>query len=143
MQAQLQNNRSQIEELSSQIKALNHDNQKLHKQLQTATNELQKKVTDSSNEEILRTEITQLTEEVSQLRCLRPALAPSHSQQLQQENSELQKKIGNSLASDIDSIRDSEALRRTADRVLAKLKMGRQSTSGKAIDAFIRELQKG
>lgn len=28
------------------------------------------------------------------------------------------------------------------DRVLAKLKMGKQSTAGKAIDAFIKELHK-
>lgn len=42
----------------------------------------------------------------------------------------------------MNSTRDSEALRRTADRTLTKLKMGRQSTAGKAIDAFIRELQK-
>lgn len=35
----------------------------------------------------------------------------------------------------------AEALRRSADRVLAKLKVGRQSTAGKAIDAFIKELR--
>ncbi|MHC5740153.1 hypothetical protein [Nostoc sp.] len=56
----------------------------------------------------------------------------SHSQQLQQENSELQKQVGNSIQPDIDSIRD---------RILAKLKVGRQSTAGKAIDAFIKELR--
>ncbi|MHC5938987.1 hypothetical protein [Nostoc sp.] len=43
---------------------------------------------------------------------------------------------------DIDSIRDSEALRRTAERTLNKLKVGRQSSAGKAIDAFIRELNR-
>lgn len=124
LQAQLQNNRSQTEELSSQIKALNHDNQKLHKQLRTATEELQKKATDSSNEKILRTKITQLTEELEQLR--------SHSQQLQQENSELHILLGNSVAPDYEA---------TRDRTLAKLKMGKQSAVGKAIDAFIKELR--
>ncbi|MEH2214663.1 hypothetical protein [Nostoc sp.] len=31
----------------------------------------------------------------------------------------------------------------TRDRALAKLKMGKQSTAGKAIDAFIKELKHG
>ncbi|HYX16838.1 MAG TPA: hypothetical protein VE944_21305 [Nostoc sp.] len=31
----------------------------------------------------------------------------------------------------------------TRDRALAKLKMGKQSTSGKAIEAFIKELKHG
>ncbi|WDD30126.1 hypothetical protein PQG02_00290 (plasmid) [Nostoc sp. UHCC 0926] len=162
LQAQLQNNRSQIEELSSEIKTLKSDNQKLHKQLQTAKTELQKKVTNSSSEEILRTEISQLKEDVAFFRELSDGLTgqkvewyeslqenpllkaqviqlteevsqlQSHSQQLQQENSELQKQVGNSIQPDIDSIRD---------RILAKLKVGRQSTAGKAIDAFIKELR--
>ncbi|MBN3949939.1 MAG: hypothetical protein HWQ38_27095 [Nostoc sp. NMS7] len=42
---------------------------------------------------------------------------------------------------DYQAIRDSEALRRTADRTLGKLKMGRQSAAGRAIDAFIKELE--
>jgi hypothetical protein len=41
-----------------------------------------------------------------------------------------------------EAMRDSEALRRTADRTLSKLKMGRQSAAGKAIDVFIKELAK-
>ncbi|PHJ56375.1 hypothetical protein VF14_35080 [Nostoc linckia z18] len=54
-------------------------------------------------------------------------------QRLKQENLELQKEVGNSLAPDYSAIRD---------RVLTKLKIGRQSTAGKAIDTFIRQLQK-
>lgn len=52
----------------------------------------------------------------------------------QQLKTELQKPVGNSLAPDIDSIRD---------RTLAKLKVGSQSTAGKAIQAFIKELTRG
>ena len=75
-------------------------------------------------------------------------------EQLQIAREELQKRVSNSLAQspvplstsvdtpvDMNSTRDSEALRRSADRVLAKLKVGRQSTAGKAIDAFIKELR--
>ena len=52
-------------------------------------------------------------------------------QRLKLENSELHKPVGNSLAPDYEAIRD---------RALAKLKMGRQSPAGKAIQAFIKEL---
>lgn len=68
--------------------------------------------------------------------------AETENQRLKQENSELQKQVGNSIQPDIDSIRVSVALRRTAERTLSKLKMGRQSAAGKAIDAFIKELQR-
>jgi hypothetical protein len=50
----------------------------------------------------------------------------------QQLRTELQKPVGNSLAPDYEAIRD---------RTLAKLKMGRQSPTGKAIQAFIKELK--
>ena len=49
----------------------------------------------------------------------------------QQLRTELQKPVGNSLAPDYEAVRD---------RALAKLKMGRQSPAGKAIQAFIKEL---
>ena len=49
----------------------------------------------------------------------------------QQLRTELQKPVGNSLAPDYEAIRD---------RTLNKLKMGRQSPQGKAIQAFIKEL---
>lgn len=53
------------------------------------------------------------------------------------------------LKPDHEAMRDSdrvgasvsaEALRRTAERTLNKLKMGKQSAAGKAIEAFIKEL---
>lgn len=56
-------------------------------------------------------------------------------QGLRQENQELQNK--SSLPSDSHVPPDYEAAR---VRTLNKLKVGRQSASGKAIDAFIREL---
>lgn len=59
--------------------------------------------------------------------------AETENQRLKQENSELQKQIGNSIPPDYEAIRD---------RTLSKLKMGRQSAAGKAIDAFIKELAK-
>ena len=52
----------------------------------------------------------------------------------QQLRTELQKPVGNSLAPDYEAVRD---------RALAKLKMGRQSPAGKAIQAFIKELTRG
>lgn len=52
----------------------------------------------------------------------------------QQLRTELQKPVGNSLAPDYEAVRD---------RTLAKLKMGRQSPAGKAIQAFIKELTRG
>lgn len=59
-------------------------------------------------------------------------LAETENQRLKLENLELQKQVGNSIQPDIDSIRD---------RTLNKLKVGKQSTQGKAIDAFIKELK--
>ncbi|MFN6538841.1 MAG: hypothetical protein RM021_021145 [Nostoc sp. EkiNYC01] len=58
--------------------------------------------------------------------------AETENQRLKQENLELQKEVGNSIKPDIDSI---------CDRTLNKLKVGRQSAAGKAINAFIKELQ--
>jgi hypothetical protein len=57
--------------------------------------------------------------------------------ELEREKQQLREQLqtaGASLAPDIDSIRD---------RTLAKLKMGRQSPAGKAIQAFIKELTRG
>ena len=51
--------------------------------------------------------------------------------EIQQLRTELQKPVGNSLAPDYEAVRD---------RTLAKLKVGRQSPTGKAIQAFIKEL---
>ena len=36
-----------------------------------------------------------------------------------------------------------DKLEEVRDRILNKLKVGRQSSAGKAIDAFIKELQRG
>lgn len=55
-------------------------------------------------------------------------------QGLRQENQKLQNNLGNSLQPDYEAARD---------RALNKLKVGRQSSAGKAIDAFIKELQRG
>ncbi|MBD2416038.1 hypothetical protein FACHB389_35155 [Nostoc calcicola FACHB-389] len=59
--------------------------------------------------------------------------ASTEIQRLKLENSELQKEVCNSGQPDYEA---------TRDRVLNKLKVGRQSAAGKAIDVFIRELQK-
>ncbi|MDZ8239308.1 MAG: hypothetical protein RMZ69_19515 [Nostoc sp. ChiQUE01a] len=68
--------------------------------------------------------LQQLQEEIEQLR--------SRNQQLETENQQLQETMGNSVQPDYLYFRD---------RVLGKLKVGRQSASGKAIEAFIKELQ--
>jgi len=62
----------------------------------------------------------------------------AENQELTNMNLELQNQLqtsqlGNSQAPDYEAIRD---------RTLNKLKLGRQSTGGKAIDAFIKELQR-
>lgn len=57
--------------------------------------------------------------------------------ELERENQQLRQQPQTASPSqerDIDSIRD---------RTLAKLKMGRQSPAGKAIQAFIKELTRG
>ncbi|RCJ41077.1 hypothetical protein A6769_38955 [Nostoc punctiforme NIES-2108] len=54
--------------------------------------------------------------------------------EVQQLRSELRKPVCNSLAPDYEAVRD---------RTLAKLRMGRQSPTGKAIQAFIKELKVG
>lgn len=54
---------------------------------------------------------------------------------------ELRKKIESPVVEDSTTGQGSnEDLMLTRDRVLAKLKMGRQSAAGKAIEAFIKEL---
>lgn len=65
--------------------------------------------------------------------------AQAENQTLTQENSQLHEKlqtvtVGNSNQPDYESLRD---------RTLNKLKVGKQSSAGKAIDAFIRELKRG
>jgi ElaB/YqjD/DUF883 family membrane-anchored ribosome-binding protein len=59
--------------------------------------------------------------------------AEAEIQRLKLENSELQKEVGNFGQPDYEA---------TRDRVLDKLKAGRQSAQGKAINAFIKELRK-
>ncbi|WP_392530361.1 hypothetical protein [Nostoc sp. C117] len=57
--------------------------------------------------------------------------------ELERENQQLRQQpqtAGASLAPDYEAIRD---------RTLNKLKVGKQSTAGKAIDAFIKELKHG
>ncbi|GEM_PF-2511501 len=72
----------------------------------------------------IKQQIQQMQKELELLR--------SYLQQLETENQELQKTMGNSVEPDYLSIRD---------RVLAKLKVGRQSAGEKAIEAFIKELR--
>ena len=57
--------------------------------------------------------------------------------ELERENQQLRQQpqtAGASLAPDYEA---------TRDRTLNKLKMGKQSTAGKAVDAFIKELKHG
>lgn len=55
------------------------------------------------------------------------------NKKLRQKNEKLQKQLSNSLQPDYEALRDG---------ILNRLKVGRQSSGGKAIDAFIKELQK-
>ena len=160
---ELQKTRSQIQQLHSEINTIKGDNQQLHKKLQIAQEELQERATNSTLQEQISSENSRLKENVASLQQERDELIEqktqwyeslredaalkiqveqlqkevlqlrSHSERLLLENSELQNQVSNSQAPDMNS---------TRDRVLAKLKMGKQSTAGKAIEAFIRELQK-
>ncbi len=56
-------------------------------------------------------------------------------QELERENQQLRQQTAGNFAQP-----DYEA---TRDRTLTKLKMGRQSSAGKAIDAFVKELTRG
>jgi DNA repair exonuclease SbcCD ATPase subunit len=159
---ELQKTRSQIQQLHSEIKTIKGDNQQLHKKLQIAQEELQMRMTNSSLQEDLSSEIIRLEVDIASLRQSRDELIDekiqwyeslrenavlntlveqlqeevlqlrSHSERLLLENSELQNQVSHSQAPDMNSIRS---------RVLGKLKMGKQSTAGKAIEAFIREMR--
>lgn len=94
--------------------------------------------------------IDDLQNQVSSLE-IRLKQARNQNQELEQqlasferENLQLrqqEKTAGASVQPDYEATRDSEALRRTAERTLNKLKVGMQSSAGKAIDAFIKELR--
>ncbi|MBD0303330.1 MAG: hypothetical protein ICV85_14505 [Tolypothrix sp. T3-bin4] len=62
---------------------------------------------------------------------------------VEQENLELQqlqtKEMGNSVKPNYEVARDSQGLIAARDRVLNRLKLGKQSQAGKALDAFIKE----
>ncbi|MHC5747498.1 MAG: hypothetical protein ACYTXT_37600 [Nostoc sp.] len=58
--------------------------------------------------------------------------AESPSSELKPDYEAMRDRVGASVS--------AEALRRTALSTFNKLKMGRQSTAGKAIEAFIKEL---
>jgi hypothetical protein len=83
--------------------------------------------TDSLKLHELQTQVTELHNQVESLE-IKLKLARK------QENQKLQNNLGNSLQPDYEAARD---------RILNKLKVGRQSSPGKAIDAFIKELQRG
>lgn len=112
-------------------------------QLQDQVTELQKRIriqdeqlqkADELNQEMLELRPKHwLTTEELRIKNEQLQQAETEIQRLKLENLELHKQVGNSIQPDIDSIRD---------RTLNKLKMGRQSISGKAIDAFIKEIQR-
>ncbi|MBD2416111.1 hypothetical protein FACHB389_35965 [Nostoc calcicola FACHB-389] len=108
------------------------ENNKLQKRIRNQDEQLQK--ADELNQEMLELRPKHwLTIEELRIKNEQLQQAKTEIQQLQQENKELHKVVGNSLAPDYEA---------TRDRVLNKLKVGRQSAAGKAIDVFIRELQK-
>lgn len=116
---------------------------KLQKRIRNQDEQLQK--ADEMNQEMLELKPKHwLTTQELRIKHEQLQQAETDNQQLRQENQELQKQfpLGNSLQPDYEAARDSEALRRAADRTLNKLKVGRQSSTGKAIDTFIKELQK-
>lgn len=130
-----------VSQLQSQVTELQKENDKLQKRIRNQDEQLQK--ADELNQEMLELRPKHwLTTEELRIKNEQLQQASTEIQQLKQENLELQKQVGNSLAPDYEATRDSEALRRTAERTLSKLKMGRQSAAGKAIDAFIKELAK-
>ena len=86
--------------------------------------ELEQQLTDVERENNILKDGTVLNRRLEQIREL--------ERENQQLRTELQTaKPSNSLEPDYEA---------TRDRALAKLKMGRQSTSGKAIDVFIKEI---
>jgi hypothetical protein len=103
----------------------------LQKKIRIQDEQLQK--ADELNQEMLELRPKHwLTTEELRIKNEQLQQAETEIQRLKLENLELHKQVGNSIQPDIDSIRD---------RTLAKLKMGRQSAAGKAIDAFIKELR--
>lgn len=101
-----------------QITKLQNEVDNLNQQLQKA---------DGLNQELLEVKSQHwlATEELR--------IANERCKHLEAENQRLQKKSGNQELPDYEVVRD---------RVLNKLKVGKQSTAGKAIGEFIRELQK-
>lgn len=106
--------------------------QELQKRIKNQDEQL--KIADEMNQEmlVLKPQHWLTTEE---LRIKREQLqqAETDNQRLLLENQKLQNNLGNSLQPDYEAARD---------RTLKKLKVGRQSSPGKAIDAFIRELKR-
>ncbi len=87
--------------------------------------ELEQQLADVERENNILKDGTVLNRRLEQIREL--------ERENQQLRTELQKPVGNSLAPDYEPIRD---------RTLNKLKVGRQSSAGKAIDAFIKEIMR-
>lgn len=132
-----QNNHNQvIDDLQNQISSLEIRLKQALKQKR----ELEQQLADVEREkDILRdgTVIKRLTEQL---------------RELERENQRLRlepQTAANSVEPDDFASRDSvrsasasaEALRQVADRTLNKLKVGKQSAAGKAIEAFIKELK--
>ncbi|MBD2535310.1 hypothetical protein H6G97_40300 [Nostoc flagelliforme FACHB-838] len=93
--------------------------------------ELEQQLADVEREKDILRDETVIKRQTKQLR------------ELESENQRLRLELqitANSV--EPESVRDRELLSQTAVRTLKKLKVGKQSTAGKAIDAFIKELQR-
>ncbi|MBD2414189.1 hypothetical protein FACHB389_18975 [Nostoc calcicola FACHB-389] len=111
------------------------NDQSILEELQAQLQKNQSQIKELSSEiKTLRHENQELHEQLQKAREeLHNQVTNSSSQAQEHEKSELQNTIGNYVQPDYTP---------TRDRVLAKLKIGRQSAGGKAIEAFIRELNK-
>ena len=109
---------------------LHKELEELQKRIKNQDEQLQK--ADEMNQEMLELK-PQHWLTTQELRIKREQLqqAETDNQRLLLENQELQNNLGNSLQPDYEAARD---------RILNKLKVGRQSSAGKAIDAFIKEI---
>ena len=136
--------KQEIERLQDRVTELQRENQELHRRIKIQDEQLQK--ADELNAEMLelRPKHWLVTEE---LRVNREQLQLTASEQLRLQNklTELQQEIDRThrenqrLQNTVSLQPDYTVLR---DRVLERLRMGRQSSAGKTIEAFIRELQK-
>lgn len=132
LQRQVESLETKLQQAEDEVKSTKQENSELQKRIKYQDEVLQK--ADEMNQERLEIK-TQHWLMSNELRFEREKLQQSETenQRLRQENSELLKtSLGNSTQPDYETLRT---------RTLNKLKAGRQSTAGKAIDAFIRELK--